>query len=50
MSKCNDGKLDFYRKLELDKHDMKLVKYFRLLKQRMLNEPDVTASGTINKK
>ena len=50
MSKCNYGKLDFYRKLELDKHDMKLVKFFRTLKIRMLNEPDVTASGTINKK
>ena len=49
MSKSSDGKINFYRKLELDKHDMKLIKFVRALKIRMLNEVDESNSGTIIK-
>lgn len=38
MKKSADGRDSFYRQLKLDKHTMKLVKCFRKVKHKLLNE------------
>ncbi len=35
-----DGKSNFYRRLQLDNRTMKLIRNYRTLKQRMDREPD----------
>jgi len=39
-TKIRDGKSNFYRTLNLDKADRKLLRYYRQLVKDMLNEPD----------
>jgi len=38
--KINDGKSNFYRTLDLDKQDRKLIRFYRGLIKNMLNEPE----------
>lgn len=35
-----DGRPEFFRKLDVDKHTMKLLYWFREIKTQMLNEKD----------
>jgi len=39
-TKIRDGKSNFYRTLDLDKEDRKLLRFYRKLVKDMLNEPD----------
>jgi hypothetical protein len=39
-NKIRDGKSNFYRTLNLDKQDRKLIKFYRSLVKNMLNEPE----------
>jgi hypothetical protein len=38
--KIRDGKSNFYRTLDLDKGDRKLIRFYRKLVKSMLNEPE----------
>jgi hypothetical protein len=38
MNKINDGKNNFYRKLNLEKEDRKLIRWYRTLVKSMKNE------------
>jgi len=44
-TKIRDGKSNFYRTLDLDKEDRKLIRYYRGLVKSMLNEPDSIKSN-----
>ena len=44
-TKIRDGKSNFYRTLDLDKEDRKLIRYYRKLVKEMLNEPDIIKSN-----
>jgi hypothetical protein len=44
-TKIRDGKSNFYRTLDLDKEDRKLIRYYRKLVKDMLNEPDIIKSN-----
>ena len=39
-NKINDGKNNFFRNLNLDKDDRKLIRWYRELSKKMQNEPD----------
>jgi hypothetical protein len=39
-TKIRDGKSNFYRTLDLDKEDRKLLRFYRKLVKDMLNEPE----------
>lgn len=43
--KIRDGKSNFYRTLNLDKVDRKLLRYYRQLVRDMMNEPDALKSN-----
>jgi DNA-binding transcriptional ArsR family regulator len=47
-TKIRDGKSNFYRTLDLDKEDRKLIRYYRKLVKDMLNEPENTNSKKVD--
>ena len=48
-TKIRDGKSNFYRTLNLDKVDRKLIRYYRGLVKNMLNEPENKQDRLIDK-
>jgi hypothetical protein len=47
--KINDGKANFYRTLNLDKADRKLIRFYRGLVKDMLQEPENKQENHIDK-
>lgn len=47
--KINDGKSNFYRILNLDKEDRKLLRFYRGLVKDMLQEPENKQENRIDK-
>lgn len=45
---ARDGKIQFYKQLNWDKKDLKLLIWFKKLVRQMLNEKDPYSNGRIN--